>query len=243
MQNNGRILHKPRNGESEGIAVPNFQIAIERPEEIIPRLGKQELHWKKGRSAYELATSWMKAGTFPPAIRAVLDQSEEWRNAELLEAIFERKTDLGSRGRPSQTDLLCIVRLPSGNAILGIEGKVDEPFGPKVSEWLKDDSAGGRKARLSGLCATLGVNPADVGDYYYQLFHRTCAAVYEAKRFRYQRAAMVVHSFASDKAWHPDFCSFAAAVGMPTSGTLSPERNCDGISMSLGWASNQVAPP
>jgi hypothetical protein len=42
--------------------MPNFQIAIEKPEEIIPRLGKPELHWKKGRSAYELATAWMEAG-------------------------------------------------------------------------------------------------------------------------------------------------------------------------------------
>ena len=39
--------------------MPNFQIAIEEPDEIIPRLGKKELHWKKGRSAYELSTSWM----------------------------------------------------------------------------------------------------------------------------------------------------------------------------------------
>lgn len=38
----------------------NFQIAIEKPDEIIPRLGKKE-HWKKGRSAYELSTSWMQA--------------------------------------------------------------------------------------------------------------------------------------------------------------------------------------
>ena len=41
--------------------MPNVQIAIEKPEEIIPRLGKPEPHWKKGRRAFELSTTWMRA--------------------------------------------------------------------------------------------------------------------------------------------------------------------------------------
>ena len=115
--------------------MPNFQIAIEKPEEIIPRLGKPELHWMKGRSAFELSTSWMRAGDIPQSVRSVLDQAPEWWDAKLLEAIFERETVLGGQGRPSQTDLLGIVALKGGNAILGVEGKVDEPFGELVGEW------------------------------------------------------------------------------------------------------------
>src|SRR5215468_8940007 len=114
----------------------HFHIAIEKPVEIVPRLGKQELHWKEGRSAYELATTWMRAGGIPKAIRTVLEQAPEWRGAELLEAVFERETSLPRQGRPSQTDLLGIVRLKDGNAILGVEGKVDEPFGRAVADWL-----------------------------------------------------------------------------------------------------------
>lgn len=139
--------------------MPNFQIAIERPEEIIPRLGKQELHWKKGRSAYELATSWMTVKSFPSPVMAVLEQTGEWRGAVLLEAIFERETALGSRGRPSQTDLLAVVALPTGNAILGVEGKVDEPFGPKVRDWLGGTENSNRHRRLNVLCETLDVDP------------------------------------------------------------------------------------
>jgi hypothetical protein len=226
--------------------MPNFQIAIERPEEIIPRLGKQEAHWKKGRSAYELATAWMTAGTFPPAIRTVLDQAEEWRGAVLLEAVFERETELGTRGRPSQTDLLCIVRLAQENAILGIEGKVDEPFGSRVKEWLADDAAGGRRARLESLCATLGVdaNAPAIGDLFYQLFHRTCATVYEAQRFRYPHGLMLVHSFSDAGAWFPEFAAFAQWVGMPVAqpNTLSPIKTCAGVQMRLGWVSDAVSP-
>ncbi len=222
----------------------NFQIAIEKPEEIIPRLGKQELHWKKGRSAYELATSWMNAATFPPAIKVVLGQASEWRDARLLEAIFERETELGTRGRPSQTDLLCIASLGDANGILGIEGKVDESFGPLVGDWLRDDAAGGRAARLAALCTTLGVMPGVVGHLYYQLFHRTCATIYEARRFRYPFGAMLVHSFSEDGAWFSEFSAFSKAVGMPIEkpGDISSPRVIGGVTMRIGWVSDSPAP-
>lgn len=184
--------------------MPNFQIGIEKPEEIIPRLGKPNLHWKKGRSAFELSTAWMRAKGFPSAVTAVLDQAPEWRGATLLEGMFERETQLPGTGRPSQTDLLGIVSLKDGNAVLGVEGKVDEPFGELVAEWVEarltqkegedeatfkarvERSRENRARRLEALCTLLEVAGDEVTNLYYQLFHRTCAAVYEAKRFGYR---------------------------------------------------------
>src|SRR5689334_18418289 len=96
---------------------------IEQPEEIKPRLGKLT-HWKEGRSAYELAAAWMRVGGIPDRVREVLDQAPEWRHAELLDAIFERETNLPGQGGGSQTDLLAVIRLIDGNAILAVEGKV-----------------------------------------------------------------------------------------------------------------------
>ena len=46
---------------------------IARPEDVIPHLAKQEFHWKKGYSAYELAHSWVNADDIPPSVRSVLD--------------------------------------------------------------------------------------------------------------------------------------------------------------------------
>jgi hypothetical protein len=224
-----------------------FHIPIEKPEEIIPRLGKQELHWKKGRSAYELSSLWMKAGGLPPSVRAVIEQAPEWQGAKFLEGIFERETKLPGKGRPSQTDLLAILELKDGNAILGVEGKVDEAFGPLVSDWLAAPGNANRTDRLVGLCATLGADINTIGGFYYQLFHRTCASIYEAKRFGFRRAIMLVHSFAetvnssNSPAWFADFGKFSVAIGMPVSspGSISAPKTCDGIEVRLAWVSDK----
>lgn len=227
-------------------AVSSFQIPIEKPDEIIPRLGKQEKHWKVGRSAYELSNAWMNAGGIPPSVRAVLAKAPEWASATLLEGIFEHETEIPGKGRPSQTDLLALVMLNDTNAILGVEGKVDEPFGPLVGEWLVDNASANKTVRLAGLCATLGVRPDAVNDLRYQLFHRCCAAIYEAKRFRYPRAMMLVHSFApvgrdaTMPAGFTDFAAFASVLGMPIAapGDVTMTKMCEGIEFRVAWVSD-----
>jgi hypothetical protein len=106
--------------------------------------------------------------------------------------------------------------------------------------------------RLAGLCETLDVNPKEIEGLYYQLFHRTCAAVYEAKRFGYRRAIMLVHSFAetitnpASPACFADFKAFSEAIGIPVSspGRVSPSKMCDGIEVRLAWVSQapSIAP-
>ncbi|MCB2106598.1 MAG: hypothetical protein KDE14_02805 [Rhodobacteraceae bacterium] len=218
-----------------------MHISIERPEEIIPRLGKHELHWKKGRSAYELSTAWVKANGFPPAVETVLKKAPDWENAKFLEGFFERETELGTAGRPSQTDLLVLASLPECNGVIGVEGKVDEPFGPPISDWLKDDQHGGRRKRLSALCATLGIKDDSIGHLYYQLFHRTCAAIYEAHRFRYQKAIMLVHSFDPQSKWFDAFADFAQHAGMEVAAPneISRAKFCAGIETRLAWVSDK----
>lgn len=219
--------------------IGRFHIAIERPEEVIPRLGKPTLHWKVGRSAHALANRWVAANNFPPRVKKLLDGDPEYRTARLVSGFFERDTDLGSAGRPSQTDLLVLASLGTGLAIIGVEGKVDEPFGDFVSRW--HDGSPGRSTRLAGLCRTLGLDPQQCNKLRYQLLHRCAAAIYEAHAFHCRHALMLVHSFSPAHACFDDFRTFSHAIGLPVDepDKLSAAKMLDSVSFRLGWVSDR----
>jgi hypothetical protein len=211
---------------------------IRRPEDVIAHLAEGERHWRKGKSAYELATSWIRSGEIPAPVQAVLDTCPDYRDAELIQGLFEREVDLGTPGRRSQTDLMALIKLDHGYAILAVEGKVEEPFGPLVGEWR--DGSPGRERRLAALCATLGLNSAEAAPLRYQLLHRSASAVYEARRYGCDRALMLVHSFSATRASLPDFVAFAIAIGTPVDalGKISGEKLCDGVGLRLAWVAD-----
>ena len=215
---------------------------ITEPENVIRHLAKQEQHWRKGYSAYELTHSWVGARGVPESVAAVLRQAEEFQGVELIEGFFEKETDLRTPGRPSQTDLLALVGDDAGFAVLGVEGKVNEPFGPLVSEWLEDASTN-KKKRLSVLRETLGLADGDVLHLRYQLLHRTAATIYEAQRYRIRRAVMVVHSFSKSHRWFEDFQKFAGAVRAPVSdlNELSANITVEGVSLRLAWVADRAS--
>lgn len=216
---------------------------MRKAEDVIPHLGKPS-HWKQGRSAKSLADIWFLANDIPPAVRRVLYQSDAFLDCELVDAWLERSTNLGDgRSTHSQTDLLAVLGLRDGLAILGIEAKVDESFGPLVSEWLRDDSAG-KRARLARLLSTLGIAEADATALRYQLIHRTVAAIIEAKRYRSNRAVMIVQSFCPKATGFDDFAAFCRALGHgePRRDCLAPPRRIDGVILWLGWVSDEAPP-
>ena len=186
---------------------------IAKPKDVIPYLAKQERHWKRGYSAYELAHSWVNAGGIPAPVRSVLDTCPDYAGAGLVEGLFERNVDLRTPGRRSQTDLLAFVKLVHGTAVIAVEGKVDESFDDLVSTW--NDHSPGKERRLQAFCATLGLRVADVGGIRYQLLHRTASAIYEAQRYRTLRAVMLVHSFSLTDASFHDLQAFAKSMGVP----------------------------
>jgi hypothetical protein len=215
---------------------------IRRPEDIIQFLAKGQRHWRKGFSAYELAHAWVLADGIPGAIRAVLDRDPIYRSAELIEGFFEREVDLRTPGRCSQTDLMALVKIGDGYAILAIEGKVDEPFGQRVADW--NDGSHGRQHRLERLCGTLGLAPDKAMELRYQLLHRSASAVYEAHRYRCGRALMLVHTFSRSATSLDDFLDFAEALGAraAASGGLSRPVTCEGVELRLGWVVDQPRP-
>ena len=211
---------------------------IRKPEDVIPFLAKREDHWRKGYSAYELAYSWVEAEGFPNTVRSLLDSVPEFRNAEIVQAYFEKETDLKTKGRDSQTDLLVHARSPMTDFIIGVEGKVDEPFGELVSAW--NTGIPTRVARLGSLCASLELDPGAVDDLRYQLLHRTCAAIYEAQAYGCHYAVMLVHSFSREKRWLDDFQNFCSALGLADNveNHLSSPISRGSVSLRLGWVSD-----
>jgi len=213
---------------------------IAKPEDVKSYLAKGELHWKKGYSAHELAHSWVNAGGIPAPVRSVLDSCPEYADATLVEGLFEREVDLRTPGRRSQTDLLAFIRCTHGDAVIAVEGKVEEPFGELVYVW--NDHSPGRKRRLKALCTSLGLRVNDVGhNIRYQLLHRTVSAIYEAQRYRTTRAMMLVHSFSATDASFGDFQAFAMSLGIPVQAVnqVSGERECEGIRLRLAWVKDQ----
>ncbi len=217
---------------------------LSRPDDVIHYLGKREAHWKAKHSAYETAHSWFAAHDVPPAIRATLDADPVFADARLRKAIFEKQTVLDELTRsPSQTDVLAILEIKSGLAVLGVEGKVNEPFGQTVHEW--NDFSPARLRRLAGLVERLRLAPsASIGTLRYQLLHRTVATLLEAKEAGAHDAVMLVQSFSPDNVMNHfgDFQDFAAALGAPVThpGMLSRVIDLQGVRLQLGWTINPM---
>jgi hypothetical protein len=157
-------------------------------------------------------------------------------NPELLLALPEHKVPLpGSSRGESQSDVFAIIRAGHQTFAATIEGKVDEPFGSRVCEWLQDASPGKRE-RLTFICEMLGLAEPLPDDIYYQLLHRTAAAMIEAKRFKTNAACMIVHSFSPSAKWYEAFERFACLLGVRAerSSLLSvPGRSPP---LYVGWA-------
>lgn len=199
-------------------------------------LAQPDLHWATGYSARTLAHAWEDATGLPSEIRDAM--SAVYGPGELLFAIPEHKTALPGGRRESQSDVFALVRHEAGLATYTIEGKVHEPFGPTVDEWMVDASKGKRE-RLNFILRLLGVEECP-GDIRYQLLHRTASALVEADRFDAKLAGMIVHSFSPEYRWRDEFDQFVALLGASQSDDGAIRiRVPSGKSLMLGWASGE----
>lgn len=140
-----------------------------------------------------LAQSWEAANGLPHEIAALFAAIDD--DNELLLAIPEHKVPLpGALRGETQSDLFALVRSGSKTLAVSVEGKLDEPFGPTMGDWLVNASPG-KLERIAFICELLGLQMPLPDDLHYQLLHRTAAAMIEANRFSTNAAAMIVHSF------------------------------------------------
>ena len=196
-------------------------------------LAQPERQWATGYSARTLAHSWEAAGGLPGEVRTALETVVA--TPRLLLALPEHKTALPGGRRESQSDVFALIRSDEHVIAATVEGKVDEPFGPTVAEWLQDASPG-KRTRLKAVCGLLGLSDAPDGDVRYQLLHRTAAAVIEADRFLAGAACMIVHSFSPDARWFADYARLTALLGTEAEvGSATRVQLPSGKPLYLAW--------
>lgn len=210
------------------------RVPLHQPEDVRPYLAEPEKHWRPGYSAAELAKAWIGRGEIPDAVRETLATADDLADAQLQEGLFEHQTPLPSRGAASQTDLLAILLVHGRRIVVGVEGKRDEPFGPRVRDW---NDGPGKAARLEALCALLELSPETAGELRYQLLHRTAAALLEAERRESSEALVLVHSFSPKAASFDAFADFTDTLGAPVPGTgaVGPSITRHGIALRFAW--------
>lgn len=205
------------------------------PEDWRHLLADPDKHWKRGYSAMAAALSWEAAQGLPPEIARIIGPE-----ADLLLAIPEHRVALPGGRRDSQCDVFALVAQGGGLVAVAVEAKVAEPFGPTVAEWMARPTPG-RVTRLQAIADLLGC-PLPPGELRYQLFHRTAAAVLEARRFHAGRAAMIVQSFSAAHQWYEDFAAFCGFLGLePARGQPLDRALPGGLGLTLGWATGAAA--
>jgi hypothetical protein len=217
-------------------------IPSQNPEDWKRLLAEPDKQWRMGYSAWALACCWEAAGgRFPPEIHAVLRSSENptFDEVELLLAIPEWKVALPpTRGHPSQNDLFVLAKDCQGSLIsIMVEGKVSEPFGETLAEWMVKATPG-KRTRLEFLRKKLGLHDEIDGSIRYQLLHRTASALMEAERFGAHSAIMLVHSFSRENLWFGDYQRFLEMFGVGNAevGRLYRMQNTGRIQLYCGWA-------
>jgi hypothetical protein len=229
--------------------VTKILIPAGSPDDWQRLLAEPEKQWKSGYSAKALAHCWQGTGTddFPRSVRIAFEKSDfaVFHGLTMLLGIVEHKVPLPGGRRASQTDLFVLAKATNGDLIsITVEGKVAEPFGPLVSEWLVADADGpspGKLERLAFLCDKLGFGDNDCRSVRYQLLHRTASALIEAERFNARHALMLVHSFTDTHAWFEDYASFARLLGADAElDALVHVGERERIDLYLGWVTGEA---
>jgi hypothetical protein len=220
--------------------IPHLHLPMSQPADIIPHLGKGELHWKEGRSAHALCTIWAQANAIPASVQRVLATHPDAARLTLVDGFFERLVELGDGRRPSQTDLMAICSDDAGLLAMAVEGKVTETFGDTVSVWRNGTPT--REKRLADLCHALGVTVEQSEPLRYQLLHRTVSALREADRYKASRAMLLVQSFCPNNSGFQDFARFAATIGFgpaEPNAVLGP-KTIAGKQLLMAWVADRL---
>ncbi|MFZ0393271.1 MAG: hypothetical protein WAL73_05435 [Terracidiphilus sp.] len=172
----------------------------------------RRLHWKEGRSAYELGREWTINGVpaTPGCVDELLNSHSATRCSVLDRGVTEFETPLpfGSRGARCH-DLVLWGARGDSRLLVCVEAKADEPFGGDVAAELQNarkrpvtrfpDRLAWLTACLLGIPAFVDtrqqvLNP-QIANLPYQLLTAVAGTLLEADRQRVDAAVLLIHEF------------------------------------------------
>ncbi len=206
-------------------------------------------HWREGRSAMLLAQRWSGAEGFPEAVLDRFAHSPRFSDLRMRRAIVEHPCAVPGLGKASYTDIMVFAEDDDRNPIvIAVEGKVDEGFGPLVSEWLTqgkgERAALNRLDRVREMAHALGLDPEapGFGELRYQLVHRAYAAWRTARDEGCLTAILLVHSFMNKRdrrSGNWDLTQFTRAFGkgsgITPAGLPWQGPRLDGVDLWFVW--------
>jgi|SRR6266850_143899 len=157
-------------------------------------------HWVDGRSAKELAKSFVSTGAavVPRALQDVLNSNVYIGAVEITELWPEHKIPLDSfRGETRNADLAGLGVAPLGTIALTVEAKADEAFGDTISSALASASERSNiPNRIAALVRGMTVRPArELESLRYQLLHGAAASLILAAEHKAKAAVFLVFEF------------------------------------------------
>jgi len=161
-------------------------------------------HWKDGRSAKELARSWVRKGyACPPEEMRLLLEGAFNGEITFHEAKPECVIELDDfPGENRNCDLVVLCGVGTQCLVVNVEAKADEPFGDDTIGDYYDRTADSRSnvpARIQQLSLALFGRVPDeaVRKLQYQLLHAAAATLIEAAANRAELGLFLVHEFRS----------------------------------------------
>ena len=162
---------------------------------------KGQKHWKDGRSAKELAKSWITDSEpkLPSDLSDILLSQPYTANFQPEWAIPEFETKLDKlKGNGRNHDLIVMGNANGKKTLISIEAKVDEPFGEAVADYLTKNIKKNPRTQLPERIKNLSealFGAKDIGALRYQLIHALAGTLIEAKNQGADQAVLIVHEF------------------------------------------------
>ncbi|MBI5043238.1 MAG: hypothetical protein HZC10_05295 [Nitrospirae bacterium] len=181
----------------------NTITSIEQWKELCPPAHKNQ--WVIGRSAFESARFWLRAENHNLVKKVLINH---FHKIDFQLAAPEFKTPFDQNGGNDRNHDLFIKALDSkGNIFIGIEAKVDEPFGDVIAKTFIDASAkkiekpeSKSLKRIIDLSKNIDLGNSDLfWGLRYQLAYSIAGLIAHSKIEEVSRALFLVQTFKTNK--------------------------------------------